>query len=133
MSVRRAMLADTELFAGLSPAELEQVRSAFREHTFPADSVIIREGQRGARVLAFFVITSGSVRIDVAGTVVASCGPGAHIGEIGLLEDVPRTATVTAETEVVCLGMSAWDFRRLVGAHPSVAARLTELASARRS
>jgi CRP/FNR family cyclic AMP-dependent transcriptional regulator len=133
MSVGQATLADARIFAGLSGAELEQVRSAFREHTCPAGSAIVREGERGARVLAFFVITSGSVRIESGGSFICTCGPGAHIGEIGLLEDVPRTATVIAENDVVCLGMSAWDFRRLVESHASIAAKLTEIAATRRA
>ncbi len=132
VSVGQTAFADARIFAGLGAAELEQVRSAFREHTFPAGSAIVREGERGARVLAFFVITSGTVRIESGGSFICSGGPGTHIGEIGLLEDVPRTATVIAESDVVCLGMSAWDFRRLVESHPSVAAKLTEIAAARR-
>ena len=127
------VVAGNPVFAELDRGELERVATAFSEHYFPAASHIVREGDRGAGVLAFFVITEGRVVVTTGGTEVRRCGPGDHFGEIGLLDDVPRTATVTAETGVRCLGLSAWDFRTLVDEHPELGAKLTASAQARRS
>jgi CRP-like cAMP-binding protein len=128
-----AALAGVPVFAELAPAELEQVAGAFREHTFEPGSHIFREGERGARVLSFFVVTSGTVVVAVGGEIVRRCGPGDVVGEIGLLDDAPRTATVTAETDVSCLGVSAWAFDALVAEHPAIGLKLAETAEARRT
>lgn len=118
--------------AALDPAELERIADAFGEHEFPAGSHIIREDDRGARVLAFFAITDGTVSLAAGGSVVRSCGPGDFLGEIGLLDSTRRTATVTAETDVRWLGPSAWAFRTLVDEHPERGAKLAEAAASRR-
>jgi CRP-like cAMP-binding protein len=124
---------DAPALAELDPAELELLAGVSREHAFVAGTRIVREGDRGARILAFFVITEGTVAVDVGGSVVRRCGPGETLGEIGLLEDVPRTATVTAETDVRCLGLSAWSFRTLLEEHPELRAKLAGVGEARRS
>ncbi len=102
-----------------------------RELSFEAGSALTREGERGARVLAFFVIVEGSARVEVGGERVRTLGPGDHFGEIALLRDSARTATVIAESGLRCLGLSAWDFRSFVEARPAVSLRLLEAASAR--
>ena len=94
-------LTRVPLFAPLEPAERERLADEMHELEFEAGSTIIRQGERGARVLAFF-------------------------GEIGLFRDVPRTATVRAETDVRCFAFSAWDFRRCVQGHPQIAWQLLE-------
>lgn len=102
------------LFAGLGSDELAQVADAFSEHEFPAGSTLTSEGQRGARVLAFFVIVDGTASVTKGQAHVAGLGPGDYFGEIALLLDVPRTATVTADTDLTCLATSAWAFRPLL-------------------
>ena len=119
------------LLACLEPDDLASLREHFRAHTFPAGSVITHEGERGARVLAFFVITEGTAAVSVNGERKATLGPGDHFGEIGLFHDIPRIATVTAETELACLAMGAWEFRPFVEEHPSVAWKLLETMSQR--
>ena len=76
--------------------------------------MITHEGERGARVLAFFVITEGTAAVSVNGERKATLGPGDYFGEIGLFHDIPRIATVTTETELACLAMGAWQFRPFV-------------------
>ena len=114
------------LFAGLPEADLEAVAALFGEQTFPAGATITREGERGARVLAFFVITEGAAEVAQGAARVATLGPGDHFGEIGLFEDVPRTATVTAASDLTCLTLAAWRFRPFLEANPQVAVRLLE-------
>jgi CRP/FNR family cyclic AMP-dependent transcriptional regulator len=114
-------LRQVPLLAGLERAELERLAAQFREHTFPRGAAITREGARGARVLAFFVIAEGSASVTVSGETKAVLGPGDHFGEIGLFYDQPRTATVTAEADLRCYALSAWDFRPFVEANPQIA------------
>jgi CRP-like cAMP-binding protein len=122
---RVPLLADLEL------DDLANLGEHFRAHTFPAGAVIVHEGERGARILAFFIIASGTADVTVGGEHKATLGVGDHFGEIGLFHDVPRNATVTAETELACLALGAWEFRPFVEAHPSVAWKLLETMSQR--
>jgi CRP/FNR family transcriptional regulator, cyclic AMP receptor protein len=114
-------LRQVPLLAGLERTELEQLAGQFKEHTFPQGAAVTREGARGARVLAFFVIAEGSALVTVGGETKAVLGPGAHFGEIGLFYDQPRTATVIAEADLRCYALSAWDFRPFVEANPQIA------------
>ena len=114
-------LKHVPLLAGLAPEELERLAGRFREHTFPQGAIVTREGERGPRVLAFFVIAQGSAAVIVGGEVKALLGPGDHFGEIGLFYDQPRTARVTAETDLRCYALGAWDFRPFVEANPQIA------------
>jgi CRP-like cAMP-binding protein len=134
---RVATLGRVPALAGLDTGQLEAVSAVFRERTFEAGSTVIREGERGARVLAFFIIVDGSAAVSAAGTDVATLGPGDHFGEVALFCDVPRTATVRAVTDLSCLALSSWEFRPFVESHPAIAwklletmaIRMTELAS----
>ena len=119
-------LTRVPLFAPLEPAERERLADEMHELEFEAGSTIIRQGERGARVLAFFVVVDGEAAVVRDGDVVARLGPGDFFGEIGLFRDVPRTATVRAETDVRCFAFSAWDFRRCVQGHPQIAWQLLE-------
>jgi len=99
------------LFAGLDRQEIEQITSLLKERRFAAGETVIREGSAGA---ALFIIESGLAEVSVRGTRVASLGPGEYFGEIALIDEGPRAATVTATTELVCQGLTLWEFRPLV-------------------
>jgi len=118
------VLGRVALLRGLTPDDLEALGSHMRETHFAAGDVVVREGTRGARVLAFFIILDGTATVTIAGTARPSLGPGDYFGEIGLLLDLPRTATVVAETDLLCSAMSAWDFRAFMDEHPNVLATL---------
>jgi CRP-like cAMP-binding protein len=120
------LLGSVPLFAGLDDSELQHVAVRFTEHTFPAGSTITTEGQRGARVLAFFLIVEGTATVTKDGRELAALGPGDHFGEIALFLDVPRMATVTAATDLRCLAMSSWEFRPLLEDQSPIAFRLLE-------
>jgi len=119
-------LAQLSLFAGLELSDFVELGEQFKEHTFPAGAVICTEGEPGPRVLAFFVIVAGQATVSAGGEVRVTLGPGDHFGEIALLYDVPRQATVTADTELECLAISAWEFRPFVETHHKVAWKMLE-------
>ena len=121
MAVEVDALTHVPLLASLDRPELERLSGLFKEHTFSEGAVITREGQRGARVLAFFVIAEGRASVTVGGERRAALGPGDHFGEIALFYDQPRTATVVAETDLRCFALGAWEFRPFVESHPEIA------------
>lgn len=92
-----ALLMQTPILVVLPARIVERLARDAVEHRLPAGAGIVREGDVGTR---FYVIDSGQVRVDVDGTEVRQLGPGDWFGEIALLRDVPRTASVTALTDV---------------------------------
>jgi CRP/FNR family transcriptional regulator, cyclic AMP receptor protein len=118
-----ALLAKVPLFEDLSDRELAMVANTMKERTFPAGHEIAREGQHG---VGFFVIDSGTAQVSVGGQPVGRLGPGDHFGEIALIADSERTATIQAETELRCYGMTSWDFRPLVEDHAEIAWKLLQ-------
>jgi len=102
-----AQLQKVPMFTPLAPDTVERLARRLVRFEVPAGSTIIREGQTSDR---FYVIESGSVAVSHGETVVRHETPGDFFGEIGLLRDVPRTATVTAEEDTVLLALDRDDF-----------------------
>ena len=130
MSALAELLRDVRLFASLPDDEIERLAASLKESTFPEGSVILTEGQGG---LAFFVIGDGTVEFSVDGERVGSGGAGDYFGEIALLDDRPRAATVTAASDVTVYGMTFWEFRALVEENPDVGAELRRVMAERLS
>ena len=112
------------LLSGLDPKELRQLAESFTERDFPAGTVVVKQGDE--RGIGFFVITEGTAQVSAGEQDVAVLGPGDHFGEIALLGDRVRTATVTAETDLHTLVTSVWEFRGFVKNDPDVAWKLLE-------
>src|SRR5215217_1018634 len=93
-------LAHVQMLSGLDKRHLEKLAKDFSERTFPAGSVIVRQGDE--RGIGFFVIADGAAVVSVDGAQVARLGPGDHFGAVALIADRVRTATVTADTELHC-------------------------------
>jgi CRP-like cAMP-binding protein len=106
------------LFEKLSPRDRKRLAQSMHERRFPAGTVITQVGQEG---IAFFIIDSGTALVEVPGRETTTLGPGDHFGEIALIDEGPRTARITAQSEVGCYGLTAWDFRPFVQSHPDVA------------
>jgi pyruvate,water dikinase len=104
-------LKPVQLLAELDDAERAQIARLFKERRFAAGEAVIREGTGGA---AFFLIESGSAIVQVGGEERGTLGPGDYFGEIALIDNGPRSATVLAASDMVCLGITYWDFRPLV-------------------
>jgi len=105
------VLQKVDLFSGLDDSEAKKIAPLFKERTYSAGEAMAEEGQHG---IGFFVIESGNAKVTVGGAERAKLGPGSHFGEIALIDDGARTATVTAETDVTAHVLVAWDFRPLV-------------------
>jgi phosphoenolpyruvate synthase/pyruvate phosphate dikinase len=106
-----AALKRVPLFADLDDNELGEIGRLFKARRFPAGETVIQEGSGGA---AFFVIDSGEATVVVGGEERATLTAGEHFGEIALIDEGTRTATVTAASELICYGLTFWDFRPLV-------------------
>lgn len=112
------------MLSSLDRKHLEKLAKDFTDRTFPAGSVIVRQGDD--RGIGFFVIADGEAIVSVDGAEVARLGPGTHFGAIALIADRHRTATVTAETELHTYVMTLWDFRSFVQGDAEVAWKLLE-------
>ncbi|MDX6486774.1 MAG: family transcriptional regulator, cyclic receptor protein [Gaiellaceae bacterium] len=115
------VLKKVPLFAGLDERELEQIASTMRERRFSAGDTVTEEGAGGA---GFFIVEDGEADVSVDGAPRGSIKSGDYFGEIALLTGSDRTATITAKTDMVCWGMTPWDFRPLVESNSTIAWKL---------
>ncbi len=106
-----AALQRVQLFAGMDRRQAEQIARLLKERRFAKGETVIMEGSGGA---AFFLIESGEATVSRKGVALGTMGPGDHFGEIALIDGGPRTATVTAATDLVCYGLTFWEFRPLI-------------------
>lgn len=111
-------LARVPLFSGLAQRDRERLAKAMKERTWAAGEVVIEEGKGG---VGFWVVESGTATVSVAGEKVGELAAGDHFGEIALLDEGPRSATVTADSELRCQGIVSWEFAPFVREHPDVA------------
>jgi CRP/FNR family cyclic AMP-dependent transcriptional regulator len=111
------------LFAELSDDELAQVARLFKERTFAPGETVAKEGSGGA---AFYLIESGTANVTVAGRERAALGPGDYFGEIALIDEGARSATITAVDELGCYGLTFWDFRPLVQENAAICWKLLQ-------
>ena len=112
------LLQRVPLFAGLGRRELERVANSMKERRFKEGDTVTTEGRGG---VGFFVIEEGEADVTVHGEERAKLGPGDYFGEIALITESDRTATITAQTDMRCYGMTMWDFRPLVESNASIA------------
>jgi CRP-like cAMP-binding protein len=111
-----SILRSVDLFAPLPAPMVEVVASRLTCTNVPRGFVVVREGEPGDR---FYIIADGEVEVSRNGRYVARLGPGTYFGEIALLRDVPRTATVTATTPTVLLTLERADFLEAITGHPA--------------
>ncbi len=109
------------LFADLDKREIQQIARSFKERRFSEGETVTREGSGGA---AFYVIDSGEAKISVGGKDRGMLGPGDYFGEIALIDEGARAATITASSELVCYGLTLWEFRPLVQENAAIGWKL---------
>jgi MFS family permease len=125
---RIRLLRSVELFSFLPPAELERVAGHLQRIDADAGDVLMRQGDRGDRV---FLVESGTVEVISDGFHVTDLGPGSLVGEIALLRDVPRTATVRVADPAVLYALDRDEFLRIVTGDVAVAGQAGAIADAR--
>jgi pyruvate,water dikinase len=106
-----AALRRVELFADMDRRQAEQLARLLKLRRFAKGETIIMEGSGAA---AFFLIESGEATVSSKGVHLTNLGPSDHFGEVALIDGGPRSATVTATTDMICYGMTFWEFRPLV-------------------
>ena len=122
------LLRAVPLFAPLEPKSLELIVQQLVRVEVPAGDVLIHEGDEGDR---FYVIESGRLTATFQGDVLSQMGPGDPFGEIALLRDVPRTATVTADEDSVLLALDRAAFLDAVTGDNEVSSRADDLVARR--
>ncbi len=127
-------LARVELLSGLDKKELQVLSKSCQERKYSAGSTLIKQGDTG---VGLYVIISGHVKTtqaknpDRAEVDLGTYGPGNVLGEMALLDDLPRSATITAVDDVTALLLPVWEFRATVRDHPEIALKLLAVLSKR--
>jgi len=110
----RLDLLRRSIFSGLPTGVLEQLAGQLIPFSAEADETIIHEGDRGE---IFYLIAEGRLDVSADSRHVARLGPGGHVGEIALVRDIPRTATIVAEEPVELYALTSDDFLSAVRSH----------------
>ncbi len=112
------------LFADLDRRQLKKLAAHFRERLLQPGSTPVQEGTMSG--IGFFVLADGEATVSVGGNVVATLKPGDHFGELALVGEGERTATVTATTDLRVLEIPFYDFREFALANPDVTWKLLQ-------
>jgi CRP-like cAMP-binding protein len=118
MSAPIELLKRVPLFQGLDGKQLEMLSRTFTERTFKAGTPITTEGTGG---VGFFVIADGEAVVSVGGEERRTLSSGEYFGEVALIDEGSRTATIAAKTDVKAYGLTPWQFRPLVEENASIA------------
>ncbi len=110
-------------FANMSPRDVEGIAALFKERRFADGETITKEGAGAA---AFFVIESGEATVSIGGRERATLTKGDYFGEIALIDEGARSATITANGDLVCYGLTYWEFRPLVQQNATIAWNLLQ-------
>lgn len=111
------------MFSALDKKELQGLASTMKERDFDAGDTIASEGATG---IGFFIIDEGEATVSVHGDEVGTLKHGDTFGEVALIDDGARTATITAKTPLKCYGITSWEFRPLVESNASLAWKMLE-------
>jgi CRP-like cAMP-binding protein len=117
------LIKQVPLFSDLDKKDLQGLASSMKERTFDAGDTIASEGQAG---VGFFIIDEGEATVTVQGQEVRTLGHGDYFGEVALIDDGARTATLTAKTSLKCYGITSWEFRPLVEQNADLAWKMLQ-------
>ena len=112
------------LLSVLKPKDRAKVLAYAKRQTYRPGDIVVREGDPGSHL---FFVTGGHARVEQSGqTWVGRLEPGDYFGELALIEEHGRTATVIAEDDLTCMLIPAWEFRALLREHPELAIGLLD-------
>jgi CRP/FNR family transcriptional regulator, cyclic AMP receptor protein len=120
-SAKTEVIKNVSLFGLCSEKELADIAALTDELSVPAGSVLTKEGEPGREC---FIVVSGTGQATLRDDVIGEIGPGEVIGEMALLDVSPRSATVTAKTDMELLVLDPRSFSDLLDRHPSVGKRM---------
>jgi len=115
------LLGNVRLFSTCNRRELARIASLVDEVEAPKGKVLVRQGDTGQEC---FVIAEGKAKATIRGKGSSVLGPGSFFGEMALLDQGPRSATVTAETDMHLLVLGSREFSALINEVPPVAVRI---------
>jgi CRP-like cAMP-binding protein len=110
-------LAGVPLFAGISAESMQRLADIVGEQDFAEGQFIVRQGQVGT---GLYVILSGSVKVLRGSDVVARLGKGEFFGELSVIDQLPRNASVEAAESTVVLALASWDLFALLESDPKL-------------
>jgi CRP-like cAMP-binding protein len=116
-----ALLAGVPLFAGVSEASLRRIADVTATIDFPPERAIVLQGQVGN---GLYLLVSGRARALQGESVLAEFGPGDFLGELAVIDQQPRTATVVALEPTVCLALASWDLLAVLESDPQLGLNL---------
>lgn len=114
----KQQLAQVPLLADLPDKVRKRLAEIGKRRRYPAGETIIREGESG---VAFYIVLSGAARVEQRGETIGQVAAGDFFGELALIEEHPRSATIVAVEDTECLGFTRWEFTALLDEHPEVA------------
>jgi CRP/FNR family transcriptional regulator len=117
------LLGAVPLFSDLSKKDLNKVLDVTKDAVHHAGQEVVTEGHGG---VGFHLIVDGKAKVVRGGRTVATLGPGEFFGELALVDDAPRSASVVADTDLETLVISKWEFRPQLKNHPEMAWKLIE-------
>lgn len=117
-------LRQVPLFSGLSKRQLRRLAKDFSERRVPVGARLARQGEMSG--VGFFVIAEGEAAVILDGTQVARLGPGDYFGELAMISQRERMATVEALTPMRCQTIRFWDFRTFAKKNPDVMWKLLQ-------
>jgi CRP-like cAMP-binding protein len=121
-------LASVPLLADLDDRVRRRLAEVGKQRTYAAEATIVEEGSTGT---ALYVVLSGRARVERGGEVIGQLGMGDFFGELALIEEHPRSASVIATEETDCLLFPAWEFTALLKEHPEIAVPIMRVLIAR--
>jgi CRP/FNR family transcriptional regulator, cyclic AMP receptor protein len=118
------MLQRVPLFAGVKKRDLARIASLFHERRIGAGQTLVEQG--GRRGFNFYVVDEGIGTVTVDGEERGTLSPGDYFGELAVIDSGERSATITAQTDMRCYALAAWEFRPFVESNGTVAWQLLE-------
>lgn len=116
------MLSSVPLFQGLSKKELAAIATSGKQVEHPAGREVVKEGSTGGA--GFHLILEGTATVLAGDRTLNQLGPGDYFGEMSLIDEGPRSATVRADTDLRAFALTSWAFLPLLDRHPSIARKM---------